>query len=210
MTEENQDERRNVGRPRSVESHQAILDATLEMLAEEGFQGASIEGIAARAGVGKTTIYRRWSTKDELIADALGELHIHLHFIDTGHFRADLLSSLREIQQHLDGHPLMRSLFLRLFGEAQARPEFMQIFYNQVFAPRITNVIRFFAQAQARGELRQDLEPFFIASLVLGPLLHNLLVGALLPMPYNSQRLPERILDAVLQGIGTPGNGSGA
>ncbi len=208
MTEDNQEERRGVGRPRSVESHQAILDATLEMLAEEGFHGTSIEAIAARAGVGKSTIYRRWSTKDELIADALGELHVHMKFVDTGHFRADLLTSLREMQHHIETHALLKGLFLRLFGEAQARPEFMQIFYNQVFAPRITHVIHFFAQAQARGELRQDLEPFFIASLVLGPLLHNLLIGSLLPMPYSTQKLPEHILDAVLQGIGTERSGN--
>lgn len=206
MTEENQEERRTVGRPRSVESHQAILDATLELLAEEGMQGTSIEAIAARAGVGKTTIYRRWSTKDELFDEALGEFHIHMQIVDTGHFREDLLTSLRDIQQHLDTHPLLKGLFLRVIGEAQTRPELMQIFYEQVFAKRIGHVINFFAQAQVRGELRRDLEPFFIATLILGPLLHNLLVGSLLPIPYSRQKLPERILDAVLQGIGTTGN----
>ena len=203
MIEDNQEERRTVGRPRSVESHQAILEAALKLLAEEGMQGTSIEAIAAQAGVGKSTIYRRWSTKDDLIADALGELHVHMKFIDTGHFRADLLTSLREMQHHIETHPLLKGLFLRLFGEAQARPELMQIFYDQVFAIRVAHVTNFFAQAQARGELRQDLDPFFTASLILGPLLHNLLIGSLLPPPYTMHELPERILDAVLQGIGT-------
>lgn len=204
MTEATQEERRTVGRPRSEESHQAILDATLELVAAEGVQGTSIEAIAARAGVGKTTIYRRWSTKDELIIDALRELHVRMPFIDTGHFRTDLIASLTEIQHQLEGHPLLKRLFVRLFGEAQARPEFLQTFYEQVFAVRIAHVTHFFAQAQARGELRHDLAPFFIASLMMGPLIANLIVGSLLPLPYARQNLPEQIVDAVLQGIGTP------
>jgi len=203
MTEDNQEERRSVGRPRSAESHQAILEATLELLAEEGIKGTSMEAIAARAGVGKTTIYRRWSTKDALIVDALGELHVRMQFIDTGHFRADLIASLKEIQHQIEAHPLLKRLFLRIFGEAQARPEFLQAFYDRVFAVRIAHVSKFFAQAQARGELRADLDPFFTASLVLGPLIPNLIIGSLLPSSYPIHNLPERIVDAVLQGIGT-------
>ena len=68
MTVPEQEEREDLtGRPRSAQSHWAILDATLELVAEEGIQGASIEGIAARAGVGKTTIYRRWPSKEASI-----------------------------------------------------------------------------------------------------------------------------------------------
>jgi len=62
---------RKPGRPRSAQAHKAILDATLELLAEEGFHGLSIEAVAAKAGVGKTTIYRRWPSKDELVMDAI-------------------------------------------------------------------------------------------------------------------------------------------
>lgn len=202
MTEEKQEERRSVGRPRSAESHQAILDAALELMAAEGIQGTSMEAIAAHAGVGKTTIYRRWPTKEALIVEAISELHVHMHFVDTGHFRADLIATLSEMQHHIESHPLLKGLFLRVFGEAQARPELLQIFYERVFAPRIANVTGFFSQAQARGELRPDLDPFFIASLMLGPLLHNLLIGALVPHPTPLQPLPERIVDAVLNGIG--------
>ena len=62
------------GRPRSAQAHRAILDATIELFVESGYEGLSIEGVAARAGVGKTTIYRRWSSKEDLIVDAIGEL----------------------------------------------------------------------------------------------------------------------------------------
>lgn len=203
MTEEKQEERRSVGRPRSVESHQAILEATLELVAAQGIQGTSIEAIAARAGVGKSTIYRRWSTKDALIVDAINELHVRMQFIDTGHFRADLIATLKEIQHQLETQPLLRQLLLRVFGEAQDRPEFLQAFYERVFAVRVARVTKFFAQAQARGELRADLDPFFTASLILGPLIPNIVIGAFLHVHPNPN-LPERIVDTVLQGIGVP------
>lgn len=201
MSDENQEERRSVGRPRSAESHQAILEATLELVATQGIQGTSMEAIAARAGVGKSTIYRRWSTKEALIVDAINELHVRMQFIDTGHFRADLIATLKEIQHQLEAQPLLRQLLLRVFGEAQARPEFLQAFYERVFAVRVARVTKFFAQAQARGELRADLDPFFTASLILGPLIPNIVIGSFLHAP-PSHNLPERIVDAVLQGIG--------
>src|SRR5437764_14075432 len=63
------------GRPRSERADKAIVDATLDLLAEEGgVTGVSIEAVAARAGVGKTTIYRRWPNKEALIIDALAAL----------------------------------------------------------------------------------------------------------------------------------------
>src|SRR3972149_4685786 len=62
------------GRPRSEEAHQAILDATLALLAEVGFSALTVEGVAQRAGVGKATIYRRWTSKLPLVGEAFGEL----------------------------------------------------------------------------------------------------------------------------------------
>lgn len=190
-----------MGRPCSVESHQAILEAALELMAVEGIQGTSMEAIAAHAGVGKTTIYRRWPTKEALIADALGELHIHIHFVDTGHFRADLVASLSEIQHHLETHPLLKGLFLRVFGEMQAWPELMQIFYERVFSVRVGHVMNFFTQAQACGSA-----PRSASFLYRQP--H---AGSTAPQPVSrrgvaqlllTEHLPERIVDAVLQGIG--------
>ncbi len=68
---------RKTGRQRSPQSHQAILEATLELFAEVGLQGLSIEAIAARAGVGKTTIYRHWSSKEDIINNETGRRKAH-------------------------------------------------------------------------------------------------------------------------------------
>ncbi len=62
------------GRPRSALARKSILDAALALFGEQGLEAMSVEGVAARAGVGKATIYRRWDSKEELVADAIAEL----------------------------------------------------------------------------------------------------------------------------------------
>ena len=64
-------EARGPGRPRDPAADRAILQATIELLGEEGYEGLSIEAVAARAGVGKTTVYRRWPSKEPLVVDAI-------------------------------------------------------------------------------------------------------------------------------------------
>ena len=82
--------KKSSGRPRSTRSHQAMLQATLELLAEVGLEATSIEAIAARAGVGKTTIYRRYRCKEELVADAIERVRKEVVIPDTGHLESDL------------------------------------------------------------------------------------------------------------------------
>src|SRR5690242_16002774 len=67
-------ETRRPGRPRSEQAEQAIIEATLDLFAEQGFEGVCVEAVAARAGVGKATIYRRWPNKEELLLAAFGSL----------------------------------------------------------------------------------------------------------------------------------------
>lgn len=196
---------RGVGRPRSAESHRAILDATIELVAEEGMQGASIEAIAARAGVGKATIYRRWSSKEDLIVDALSELHPLTKLVDTGNLREDLIAVLTGFVQQVRAHPHLERLMFRVIGEAKTHPGFLQILHDRVYAPRLEQMDRFIGQAQARGELRSDLDTIFIGSLVAGPFLFHMLVSDILPVPYPLEELPEKIVDTMLTAIGTEG-----
>ena len=78
------------GRPRDARCDQAILEATLEMLVEGGAANLSIDGVAQRAGVGKATIYRRWSSKEALVLEALGSDTSTLDVPDTGSLRTDM------------------------------------------------------------------------------------------------------------------------
>ena len=80
------------GRPRSERSRRAILDAAAELLTERGYAAITIEGVAARAGVGKTTIYRWWSTKADIYIDLYSELALRIvPPPDTGDYVRDLV-----------------------------------------------------------------------------------------------------------------------
>ena len=128
---------RKAGRPRSAQSHQAILEATLALFAEVGLQGLSIEAIAERAGVGKTTIYRRWSSKEDMIKDALELFRSGYPIPDTGNIRNDLLYIAKEARELFNHNPLMGKLIIKLIAEIKTKPEIYRAFYEKLVAPRI-------------------------------------------------------------------------
>lgn len=204
-TSEPEQGQRKPGRPRSAQAHKAILDATLELLAQEGFQGLSIEDIAARAGVGKTTIYRRWSSKDELVIDAIHEIQVDLTTVDTGNFRNDLVILFKAANQGIMTHPLLPQLVLRLISEFQANPEIFQVFLTQLLIPRIQRFMYMVEQAQARGEIRRDIDWTLALELITGPIFIHLLISHYLApsMSSSDDKWIEQMIDAVMDGIGT-------
>lgn len=204
-TSEPEQGQRKPGRPRSAQAHKAILAATLELLAQEGFQGLSIEDIAARAGVGKTTIYRRWSSKDELVIDAIHEIQVDLTTVDTGNFRNDLVILFKAANQGIMTHPLLPQLVLRLISEFQANPEIFQVFLTQLLIPRIQRFMYMVEQAQARGEIRRDIDWTLALELITGPIFIHLLISHYLApsMSSSDDKWIEQMIDAVMDGIGT-------
>jgi AcrR family transcriptional regulator len=204
-TSEPEQGQRKPGRPRSAQAHKAILDATLELLAQEGFQGLSIEDIAARAGVGKTTIYRRWSSKDELVIDAIHEIQVDLTTVDTGNFRNDLVILFKAANRGIMTHPLLPQLVLRLISEFQANPEIFQVFLTQLLIPRIQRFMYMVEQAQARGEIRRDIDWTLALELITGPIFIHLLISHFLApsMSSSDDKWIEQMIDAVMDGIGT-------
>ncbi len=198
---------RKPGRPRSAQAHKAIIDATLELLAEEGFQGLSIEAVAARAGVGKTTIYRRWPSKDELVMDAIREVQIDTPVVDTGNFRNDLTALLTTVYQGFIAYPypFLGKLLLKFISEYQTNPEIFQVAITQLITPRFQRFIHMVEQAQAREEIRGDIDPALVMALVVGSLyFHWTVTGNLMPTSFTYPvEWIEQMIDAVIQGIGT-------
>ena len=187
------------GRPRSVQAQQAILDATLTFLATEGFDAMSIEAIAAKAGVGKQTIYRWWTSKEALVIDAIKSWQqTQTPMIDTGSLREDFLVMSRNAFQTWNG-PDARGLAMNMLGVMTTHPHVYQAFYDQVVAPRFQQFAQMIRRAQAQGEVRQDLDANEIIGLLAGPLWYHLFLDASsTPLPPD---LPERLVDAILQGI---------
>ena len=189
--------KRKAVRPRSAESHQAILKATIELLTEEGFEAMSIEAIAARAGVGKTTIYRRWSSKTELVIDALEILRSEVPLIDTGDLRSDLIAVLQSGWQQRPSY--LETLTLKMVGELKTNPEIFQAFFTRLVVPRSQQFAGMIERAKARGQIRSDIAPEFVVDLVAGPILFRALFTSLVaPPPAN---FPEQVVDAILDGI---------
>jgi AcrR family transcriptional regulator len=196
---------RKPGRPRSAQAHKAILDATLELLAKEGFQGLSIEEVAARAGVGKTTIYRRWSSKEELVIDAIQAIQVDLSMVDTGNFRNDLVTLFKTAYQSMMAHPLLEQLVVKIIGEYQTNPEIFQVFITQLLLPRFQQFRHMVEQAQARNEIRRDIDWTLVIELVAGSLyFHWIITRFLVPSSsFTPDEWVEQMIDMVMHGIGT-------
>ncbi len=203
MTVEEPKPQRPVGRPRSAEVHSAILTATVELFAEEGFDGMSIEAVASRAGVGKTAIYRRWSSKEALVLDALKALNIEVLVVDTGNFRDDAVAFLHEaVRAYLRiTNPQHVELSLKIVGELYERPEVFSTLYAQLFAPRNRQLERLIRRAQARGELRHDLDVTLIMDLIAGPIIIHALLSTVRSTPHSLDDIITLSVDGVLSGI---------
>lgn len=169
----------NKGRPRSERAERAILDAAVQLLDESGLTSMTIEAVAARAGVGKASIYRRWPGKGALALDAfLGEFLGGQPVRDTGSLRGDLLAAVRDWIRTIDGTPAGRTLS-GIIAEVQNDPglaaEWRERFVRPVREKRRPIIER----AVARGEIPPDSDPDLLMDMLFGPIYHRYLHGHL-------------------------------
>jgi AcrR family transcriptional regulator len=113
---------------------------------------SSIESIATCAGGGKTTIYRRWESKEYLIIEAFSHLRTEMPILDTGNLREDLFALLRSASQVVN--PVVEQIALKLIGEIRSQPQLYPVFQERLIAPRLRQIINLIERAKARGELR--------------------------------------------------------
>ena len=189
---------RSPGRPRRAATRKAIVDAALSLVAERGFQAATMDAIADRAGVSKNTIYRRWPSKEALIADALRELTARAEVAGEGEVYALLLEHIRDVARVL-ADPLVGRLLPGLLGELQRNPAFAAAYADQVVRPRRQAIIELLERAIERGELRTGTRADEIADLLIGPLIlrHLFQPG----LPRRPRRYPEQLLETIWAGI---------
>jgi AcrR family transcriptional regulator len=186
---------RQPGRPRSDRIHEAILDATLELLREAGFSGLAIESVATRAGVGKATIYRRWTSKVPLVIEAMQRIP-EIPTPDTGSIADDLTEVLRSSIDVLRSTPLAHVL-PSLVGERNRDPELSEALDGFV-AERRKPLLRMLERAVERGELPPDADLELGVDLILGPFVVRLFFTA---GPVDPD-LVKPIVEAVIRGLG--------
>ncbi|WP_280701155.1 TetR/AcrR family transcriptional regulator [Kitasatospora sp. GP82] len=174
---------RGKGRPRSAAADRAILDATREALAELGWGGLTMGHVAARAGVAKTTLYRRWPSKNELVVDAVASLFDELEMADLGSLRADIEAVVAQFAVLL-ARPESQAALLALFAEGSRDPQLRRRVRERIVEPQKCLVQQGRAQAQLRGELSPDRDEAtaseeidIIFDTIAGTVEHRLLVS---------------------------------
>ncbi|MEU6061598.1 TetR/AcrR family transcriptional regulator [Streptomyces sp. NPDC047097] len=155
---------------------EAIRAAVFEELAAVGFARMSIEGIARRAGVGKTAVYRRWKSKLALVLDLITAVAAEgMPVPDTGSLHGDVRAVL-EVAAHALRHPLASQVVPDLLVEAARHPEIADTVRAVLLDGRRGVAARIVRAAVERGELPADADPDRVLDLVLGPLYWRLVV----------------------------------
>ena len=188
---------RSPGRPRDARADRAILEATLELIAELGVYGFRTDDVATRAGVGKGAIYRRYRSKDELVTAAVAALvGEEIALPDSGSTREDLLILMREAVALYRGS-LAGRLMPNLIGAMAQKPDLAQAVRDGFLAGRRGALGEVLRRGVERGDLRADLEVELALDVLGGPLFYRLLVTG---GPLDEQ-LADGVADLILRGF---------
>ncbi|MFK0183423.1 TetR/AcrR family transcriptional regulator [Streptomyces rubiginosohelvolus] len=180
---------------RSDRSRRAILDAALALVTEVGYRRTTIEGIAARAGVGKQTIYRWWPSKAAVLMDAFLDLagrsaegagsgedapsdEVAQGIPDTGDLVADLKLVLRATVDELND-PVLEAPTRALTAEGIVDAKLGAAFVHKLLDPQLALYVTRLRTAQEAGDVRADVDPRIALELLIGPLMHRWLLRTL-------------------------------
>jgi AcrR family transcriptional regulator len=184
------------GRPRSEQAGVELLKAALGLLAERGYAGLTMEAIARRARVGKATLYRRWTSVEEVLAAAVGSLVSAIEVPDSGSLSSDLLFLMR---QAVDLYRGPAGRVIPGLVEAMARhPAVARAVREGYLSARRGHLLHVLERGVARGELRPDIDFELALDLLGGPLFYRLLItgGPL------DDRLARGTADLLIRGFG--------
>lgn len=188
---------RGPGRPRDRAASQRLLDAALELLADNGFTGVTIRAIADAAGVGLPAIYRRWESKEALLYGAVSSaLHRALPVPDHGDVRADLVALVRAEIEVLNT-PRLGGVLQALIGQSLHDPAWRQLLMDLHHRRRAANRL-IVERAVACGELPAGTDPDLLLDVLHGPLWLRFLTSAG-PVPAE---LAEALVDTALSAVG--------
>jgi AcrR family transcriptional regulator len=192
------------GRPRSDRAHRAILEATRQLLVEDGFADLRLEHVATRAGVGKATIYRRWASREALALELLMELAApHIAVEETGDTRAELLAAVTNAMRALTETPF-GPVIRALLSQIAINPSLGDPFRASVVQARRHEVARVLARGIARGDLRPDVDVDVATELLVGPVYFRLMFGGELTHDFA-----QRVVTSVLRGYAANADFSG-
>jgi len=185
------------GRPRSEHADRAIINAALGLFAESGAEGLCIEKVAARAGVGKATIYRRWPGKEDLLLDALASLRAPLPKPKGQSVRDDLVALLDAMRaESVD--PRQARQFALLLGEGAKYPRLIERYVEAVIEPRRDVFRAVLRRGVATGELRENMNVEMAVDMLTGAVLAK---TSRLSHERADRTYGRRVVDELLTGI---------
>ena len=189
-------EDRKPGRPRDPSADRAILQATLKLLTNQGYAGMSVEQVASEAGVGKTTIYRRYASKEELAAAALGALRDDLGPPpNTGNTRTDIVEMMVQTQVAFERDPGF-AMIGALLVEEHRNPELLELFRERIIRPRTDDAVMVLQRGVDNGEIRADVDLEGVVHALVGSMFTRHILGT-----SGSRRRIEETVDTIWSGL---------
>ncbi len=190
------------GRPRDPALDTAILTAALELFIANGITGMSIERVAKRAGVGKPTIYRRWSTKEDLISEAIEAIVAKdIRWPTPDEIRA--IPPRQLVQGNIDAaattaaEPAFRGLVAQIYGSAVTHPQLMRTYWEHFIQPRRRLVIAMLERAQTDGAVAPNADLDVLVDMLAGAVTYRVLQ----PNPPTTRQM-RRYLEAAYRQVG--------
>lgn len=172
----NNNDGRKAGRPRSESSKRAILEATRRLLTHTSVQKLSIEAIAKKASVGKTTIYRWWPNKTSVIVDAVFSQPAFHNILPTPSSASDgIRAQIEKLGRQLSGKN--GRIVAEILGESQAEPEALRIFIETFLQDRYNSLSALLEAGKKNGEFAIDLDTETAIDVILGPIFFRLISG---------------------------------
>lgn len=188
------------GRPRDPSRDEAIIDAAIDVLIRNGYDRLSMEGVAAAAGVGKATVYRRWGNKAELVIDAMAALKPAISSIDTGSLDADI--ELMVVASCSPTSQRLQQVMVSICSALPREPELFNAFRTRFTEPRIALITEMLLRARNRGDLGPDVDVAMAASLMPSLMLQRALMTG---QPAGRAYAEQVVGSVLLPVLGRPG-----
>jgi AcrR family transcriptional regulator len=186
---------RRPGRPRDARADEAIIEASVEVLADKGPAGFTVDAVAARAGCGKATIYRRWSSRASLLLETAHRMGLEPSIVDTGSVRDDLVALMTQFGTKLTDTPAGRIL-PGVVAEAAVNPEMRQVL-SRFVRDRRDRPRQAIVRGVERGELPPDTDVELLLDILGGSVFYRVLVSG----EPGDEAFARRLVDLVLSSL---------
>lgn len=186
------------GRPRDPQVELDVISAALEHLADVGFASFSVESVAARSGVSKAAIYRRFPSRDDLITASLARLNDDLPALPVAGTARERLTVLLARIRSTVSSSLTGRIMMHVVGEGRRAPELTEVFFQQVLVPRRERLIAVLRDGVRSGEFDPDLDIDSTVAALVGPMIYSGMwdVSVTVPQPDTAS-----IIEVVMSGL---------